>query len=290
MKFVKTTIIRKGGNSAINFMSEKNIKRLHIAYSAVLSVLLTVCAVLFAVSCVGIYNSTESEPYTTQTISAAFKRIAPPVCICLILILGGFILNLFIPAEKKKLKGGVSKSVTLSRLSSKLDLDNTLVEYGAGILIRRRVRHILTAFASLIFILRSVHTLIYILNTENFPAADINGEVIKATLTVLLNLLIPFIIAITVSFVNSKLIKDEIELTKKALAQQKNKYEAPEKENFITKAKAFFIKNDKKLVFATRVIIIFVGIIFVGAGILNGGASDVVQKAIKICTECIGLG
>ncbi|MBO5287218.1 MAG: thioredoxin [Clostridia bacterium] len=36
--------------------------------------------------------------------------------------------------------------------------------------------------------------------------------------------------------------------------------------------------------------IIFVGVLFVILGILNGGNEDVIAKAVKICTECIGLG
>jgi hypothetical protein len=39
-----------------------------------------------------------------------------------------------------------------------------------------------------------------------------------------------------------------------------------------------------------RGVIAVVGIVFVVLGILNGGMADVLGKAIRICTECIGLG
>ena len=32
------------------------------------------------------------------------------------------------------------------------------------------------------------------------------------------------------------------------------------------------------------------GLTMVALGILNGGARDVLAKAIRICSECIGLG
>ena len=32
------------------------------------------------------------------------------------------------------------------------------------------------------------------------------------------------------------------------------------------------------------------GLTMVALGILNGGARDVLAKAISICTECVGLG
>ena len=31
-------------------------------------------------------------------------------------------------------------------------------------------------------------------------------------------------------------------------------------------------------------------IVLIVVGVINGGASDTLQKAINICTECIGLG
>ena len=33
-----------------------------------------------------------------------------------------------------------------------------------------------------------------------------------------------------------------------------------------------------------------VGAVLVGLGIANGGAHDVLVKAVRICSECIGLG
>ncbi|MBQ8341826.1 MAG: thioredoxin [Clostridia bacterium] len=41
---------------------------------------------------------------------------------------------------------------------------------------------------------------------------------------------------------------------------------------------------------AVRGVILAVGIVFVVLGVLNGGMADVLGKAIRICTECIGLG
>ena len=32
------------------------------------------------------------------------------------------------------------------------------------------------------------------------------------------------------------------------------------------------------------------GLLLVVLGVLNGGARDVLAKAVKICSECIGLG
>ena len=45
-----------------------------------------------------------------------------------------------------------------------------------------------------------------------------------------------------------------------------------------------------KTVNIARVAILCLGVLFIILGVMNGGARDVLVKAINICTECIGLG
>lgn len=50
-------------------------------------------------------------------------------------------------------------------------------------------------------------------------------------------------------------------------------------------------KRNKDRVFRIlRIILLTAAVILLIAGILNGSARDVFRKAIRICTECIGLG
>lgn len=39
-----------------------------------------------------------------------------------------------------------------------------------------------------------------------------------------------------------------------------------------------------------RAALLALAILFVLLGVMNGGAGDVLMKAIAVCTECIGLG
>ena len=48
--------------------------------------------------------------------------------------------------------------------------------------------------------------------------------------------------------------------------------------------------SDPYFVWGMRGAILVVGIVCLVLGILNGGMADVLGKAIRICTECIGLG
>ena len=39
-----------------------------------------------------------------------------------------------------------------------------------------------------------------------------------------------------------------------------------------------------------RRFLIVIALLLIAAGVANGGAKDVLVKAVNICTECIGLG
>ncbi len=39
-----------------------------------------------------------------------------------------------------------------------------------------------------------------------------------------------------------------------------------------------------------RKLLVLLAILLIAVGVANGGARDVLVKAINICTECIGLG
>ncbi|MBE6675756.1 MAG: thioredoxin [Clostridia bacterium] len=46
----------------------------------------------------------------------------------------------------------------------------------------------------------------------------------------------------------------------------------------------------KYAIIVVRSVLIAAAVLMIVFGIFNGGMHDVLQKAIKICTECIGLG
>ena len=48
--------------------------------------------------------------------------------------------------------------------------------------------------------------------------------------------------------------------------------------------------EDRRTVLAIRLSVLTLSAVFIVLGVYNGGMRDVLEKAIKICTECIGLG
>ena len=49
-------------------------------------------------------------------------------------------------------------------------------------------------------------------------------------------------------------------------------------------------KPNNKIVNIARGVISSVAVVLIIVGYFDGGAADILQKAINICTECIGLG
>ncbi len=271
-------------------MSETKIRRIHAVYSAILSILAAIVAILLAVSCVDIYKS-GTQPFSPESISSHFKAICIPFYIFIVAIFGGFVLNTALPAEPKKLKGGIQPESTLKKISSRFDESAAPAETLASVKKEQRIRLALKIADTVLFAVGALLSFVYILNRDNFASADFNSDIAAGAVAILIFLLPSFALSVTMCFVNPSSIKREISLIKSALATQKPKQEnKTETENIITRLSALYEKNERTIITALRVGIFALGLLFVGLGIPNGGASDVVQKAIKICTEGIGLG
>ena len=87
-------------------------------------------------------------------------------------------------------------------------------------------------------------------------------------------------------------VKREIELLRQAMKNTTAKNNTADEENksFLSKINDFVNNNEKSLVLGVRIALIGCAVGFIVAGIINGGMNDVLKKAVKICTECIGLG
>ena len=52
----------------------------------------------------------------------------------------------------------------------------------------------------------------------------------------------------------------------------------------------FFCKRKPSPANLMRKFLVILAILLIAVGVANGGARDVLVKAVNICTECIGLG
>ena len=277
-------------------MSQTTIRRIHLAYGIVLSLLVITLGILLIVSCLDIYHS-GPRPFSVESVSEHFADIALPFYLCLIWALGGFVLALALPLEKSRLKAAVSPQETLRRLSTKLDA----AKQPDGIRRERVLRLVLICVNTALYFIGATLSLIYLLNKANFPAQNANAEILNGALAVGINLALPFALSVALCFINKASVKREIMYVKQEIVEQSHakiekaiRNEVVEQGNIspdpITKEKSFFAKREKEILLVVRCAVLVIGLAFVIVGMVNGGMADVVQKAIKICTECIGLG
>jgi hypothetical protein len=85
------------------------------------------------------------------------------------------------------------------------------------------------------------------------------------------------VLLFVLSIIENKSAEREIEWTKVALSQGEKSDKKVAKTN----------KNNLKI---ARFVLLGVACILVVIGLTQDGFYDVLQKAIRICTECIGLG
>ena len=234
---------------------------------------LVVAAALLITQCVAIYRM-GNNPFTRESIAAHFAPIALPVYICIALVAVGFALSPLLPAAPDSTPD--RDEVTLSRLQNKTNLSACPDELVRDVLRQqqRRRRHrtitlILLAVGAAVF-------LWYALDMNHYPAKDPNGAVIRAMGVLSPCMGIPFVYGVFTAFFCRRSVKAEIALLRSAPKEA------------ISPAPKATPKNDYTLLVQGVVLAVAVGCIVYG--LLIGGAVEVLGKALKICTECIGLG
>ena len=247
----------------------------------ILGILLTVSIIVAGIclmaACIRIYQ-TGNQPFSRESVAAAFSKIAVPVYLCLGLAVVAFLVDLLLPQSQKKRAAFKNDAMTLKRLHAKTDLDLCSQDLRDAVSAQQRSRKALYWVTGLLLIVGAVIFLCYALNGENFHKSQINASMIRA-MWVLIPCLAPgFISAIFTAYRNRTSIRREIELLKQAgsdAARQPEPSPVPRKDH-------------RKLLLRCVFAAIAVG--FLVFGFIAGGTADVLTKAINICTECVGLG
>ena len=283
-------------------MSEKGIKRLHLIYGIVLSALLVTVAVLFIVMCIDIYSTTGAiGAFTRDKISERFAKIAVVVYITVAAIIGGVILNIVLPTEKKRLKGDVHDGIILERLSSKLT--RASVEARDKIEKQRIIRFVMIIISLVLVIAASITAFVFVLTSFDATNESINREVGMGWLSVTWYFIVPVAYLIATAYICKRSMKKELEIVKNELKNQKNMEDVCENEESVgtfTKVTNELSQTVKRMSepkkwhkyfsIGFKIALACLIVVFIIVGVINGGMNDVAVKANKICSECIGLG
>ena len=123
-------------------------------------------------------------------------------------------------------------------------------------------------------------------NADHFSIESLNRDVRAAALLLIPCAAVALGLCVAAVLLCEASVSRETALVKAALATGKGvttpvKKSKSDNRNFL---------SDPRILWGVRGLIAAVGALFILLGIANGGMADVLGKAIRICTECIGLG
>ncbi len=269
-------------------MTEKKANTVRLVYKIVLSVLTAVVAALFIMQVCRIYFGVGS--YTRALVISYLKQIAVPFWLWIAVIFIGFVLWEVLPPEGKQ-KYGQDVRYSLYRLKKKLPVkaEGDLLQDAAAVAKYDKILKIIWAICAAACVIFAAAGLTYLLNFDNFPAQNLIPEMVNAVINVFPFVICAFALCIGASIYSGYSAKKQLPHLKRLAAL--GKAESPEY-NKVERVyyKAVAAVQSDAFTWTMRAIIFVIGVILVILGVSNGGAGDVLGKAINICTECIGLG
>lgn len=256
-------------------MNEQNAKQVRRIYGILLSVVLVIAGICLMYGCCSIYFTGDGT-FSREIVAEHFSGIAIPVYLCAVMVIIGFILDIFLPAQKKKAPVEVNYNLILQRLHQKTDLSQCDSSLAAAVAKEQRNRKCHKAVSILLLIAGSLIFLPYGLNGSNFHQQEITDSLISAMYLLVPCMAVPFGYAVFSAYYSRASIRREIDLLKQIGANRSPAPAAP-----VSACGAARWAKWGVLAVSAAILIY---------GYMAGGTADVLTKAINICTECVGLG
>ena len=253
-------------------MSMKKLRLIHTVCGIFVSVALIVAAICLINASNAIYNSGD-KPYTPESVSAAYAKIAIPLWVTDFAVLAGIILNVALPLPKTKEKSGKDPFVKLRIMQKKLG-DGARHD---GIEHQRRVRRVARIVCALLCVIAFIPSVIVLCDYDSFTVANLTPALLRVVYALLGGSAASAIFLLILSVFERKSAVKEIEWTKVALSECDKSEKIP-------------VADNGSKVGIVRYAILGIAFILIIIGLTQNGYYDVLQKAIRICTECIGLG
>lgn len=259
-------------------MPQDKIKKIHLIYGCIAAVLIVALGIGLILSCLDIYNS-GPRPYSPESIGLRFPRIAILVYSCIALAVGGIILDLVLPTEKKKPKAVKDDLALMEKARAKAAIldDQT----AAAVKKEQNTRKMLRIATAAVFVALMVYPAIYFMDGSHFTIETLNDDIRKAVCIALIPAMIGLALCFICSELERKSISRETAIYKQAAA-------GPQASTFPAVPTQLSKKPNTLLI--VRCGVLALAVCFIVLGIFNLGMKDVFDKAVAICTECIGLG
>lgn len=223
--------------------------------------------------------------YSREIVGTRLEKLAIPLIIYLVAVIAGVIFPVH------EVKASSLSEDTVKKLYTRLLAHGEGAEYASAeraYITYTAARGVVWLYAILFALACGIASLCYLAKTANFSGEDINAEILNMVKLVLPLTLVSLALFAGAAIANGIIAKKQVKEMKTLIRLGEGEKEENKVETALKKIKA--VSSNRITIWAVRGIVIAIGVAFIIAGALNGGADDVVTKAINICTECIGLG
>lgn len=265
--------------------------KIRLWYGVFLSVFTVAIAFAFIIEAAQIYYG--GEGYSRELVGEKLLYLLAPFILWILAVVGGFVLAvLFEDKEKLRVRPDARKSCR--RLAGKIPLcegEEFLAEK-KQLDTLRAVRLCIWSFAAAFALATAIGGIVYLAKTSNFPANDPTGSVLNMVKYVLTFVAAAFVLFVGATVFDGISAKYELRHIKRLVALGKG---APLPSPTRVQSRVQFALSavearENVIVLGVRIAVAVLAVVFIAVGIWNGGMHDVLIKAVKICTECIGLG
>ncbi len=225
--------------------------------------------------------------YTPEIVRKHLLKLAIPLILLIALIIAGVIF----PVYENKAGRIYAAESTLKKLQRKIPASGEGAEFeqaARGYRKLKKVKIIVWCTALAIALAGAVGTLIYLCRAANFKGSDYSGHMLA-----LVRVVLPFTVSALAAFIsasslNGYFCKRQADHIKTMIKYGSRETALPKELEVLDKVKT--VASHKITLWVARSAVFVVAVAFIIAGVFNGGANDVLVKAINICSECIGIG
>ena len=246
----------------------------------VTSVFLILLGIAFIASCAHLFFTGGDTPYSRERVGDYLIILLIPSIITIIAIIGGFVYDT-VMSIKSDCTADRTNLEILAGFAPRFNGAEISEETRAIVQKERNYRKIFSYITYAISALLVVGALVYLTSFAEFTVKDLNADVVNA-LAVTLPLLVG---AVAIHMPRVYLAEESAKRELAALKEEVKKGVKLAKPAVLAES-----ENEKIAVLVGRIAVVCIGLLFILLGIFNGGTTDVLAKAVKICTECIGLG
>lgn len=256
-------------------------------YAIILSVFIGATGIALICVAADIYYSGEGPGliYSREIVGERLKKLAIP----LICLLAAIIAGAIFPAFETKAKR--TSEETLQKLKRRMPAGGSGEEFERA----RKAYHDETVFkligwcsALAIALICAIVSLVYLSKTAHFREGNLSQQILNMVKTVLPCTAVSILAFVGASVVNGVCSKEQIKQLKIMIKCGSREIALPAELEALDRVKK--VASHDITLWVVRGIVFTVAVAFIVAGVLNGGARDVLVKAINICTECIGIG